>query len=76
VIPMDIEHVIFRRPWIYDLDVIIFYRWNSCSFSFKGRKPNLLDYHQHLVIRTRKKGEYKQKRKTMSPNEFVDDVKE
>jgi len=23
-IPMDIEHVIFRRPWIYDLDVIIF----------------------------------------------------
>ena len=26
VIPMDIEHVIFRRPWIYDLDVIIFYR--------------------------------------------------
>jgi len=42
----------------------------------KVEKPNLMDYHQHLVIRTKKKkGEYKRKRKTMSANEFVDDIK-
>jgi len=42
VIPMDVGHVILGRPWLYDLDVIIFERSNSCSFTFQGKKIQLI----------------------------------
>jgi len=38
VIPMDIGHVILGRPWLYDLDVTIFGRSNSYSFTFQDKK--------------------------------------
>lgn len=38
VIPMEVGHVILGRPWIYNLDIIIYDWSNSCSFTFKGRK--------------------------------------
>jgi hypothetical protein len=41
VIPMDVGHVILGRPWLYDLDVTIYGRTNSCSFTFKGKKIKL-----------------------------------
>jgi hypothetical protein len=42
VIPMDVGHVILGRPWLYDLDVTIFGRSNSCSFTFQGKKIQLI----------------------------------
>uniref|UniRef100_A0A2N9IMT1 Reverse transcriptase zinc-binding domain-containing protein n=1 Tax=Fagus sylvatica TaxID=28930 RepID=A0A2N9IMT1_FAGSY len=41
VIPMDVGHIILGRPWLYDLDVTIYGRTNSCSFTFKGKKIKL-----------------------------------
>jgi hypothetical protein len=38
VIPMDVGHIIFDRPLLFDLDVMIYDRSNSCSFNFKGKK--------------------------------------
>ena len=38
VIPMDVGHIILGRPWIYDLDVTLHGRSNSCSFVFEGKK--------------------------------------
>jgi len=39
---MDIGHVILDRSWLYDLDVTIFERSNSCSFTFQGKKIQLI----------------------------------
>jgi hypothetical protein len=41
VIPMDVGHVILGQPWLFDLDVTIHGRSNSCSFVFKGKKIHL-----------------------------------
>ncbi|XP_035551749.1 uncharacterized protein LOC118349905 [Juglans regia] len=41
VIPMDVGHVILGRPWLFDLDVTIHGRSNSCSFVFNGKKIHL-----------------------------------
>nr|XP_023920438.1 uncharacterized protein LOC112031968 [Quercus suber] len=38
VIPMDVGHIILGRPWLYDLDVALHGRSNSCSFMFEGKK--------------------------------------
>ena len=38
---MDVGHVILSRPWLYDLDVMIYGRTNFCSFTFKGKKIKL-----------------------------------
>ena len=38
VIPMDVRHIILSRPWLYDLDVTLHKRSNSCSFMFEGKK--------------------------------------
>ncbi|XP_035540116.1 uncharacterized protein LOC108983558 [Juglans regia] len=41
VIPMDVGHIILGRPWLFDLDVTIHGRSNSCSFVFNGKKIHL-----------------------------------
>ncbi|KAG6732889.1 hypothetical protein I3842_01G199200 [Carya illinoinensis] len=41
VIPMDVSHVILSRPWLFDLDVTIHGRSNSCSFVFNEKKIHL-----------------------------------
>ena len=38
VIPMDVEHIILGRPWLYVLDVTLHGRSNSYSFMFEGKK--------------------------------------
>ena len=38
VILMDVGHIIFGRPWLYDLDVTLHRRSNSYSFIFEGKK--------------------------------------
>ena len=35
---MDVGHIILGRPWLYDLDVTLHGRSNSCSFMFEGKK--------------------------------------
>ena len=41
IIPMDVGHIILGRPWLYDLDVTLHGRSNSCSFMFEGKKLEL-----------------------------------
>ena len=55
VISMDVGYIILSRLWIYKLDFTIFSQSNLCSFTFKGRKSNLLIYLQGIMIRTRKR---------------------
>ena len=38
IIPMGVGHIILGRPWLYDLDVTLHGRSNSCSFMFEGMK--------------------------------------
>ena len=38
VISMDVDSIILGRPWLYDLDVILYRRSNSCTFVYKGQK--------------------------------------
>jgi len=42
VIPMDVGYVILGSPWLYDLEAIIFGRSNSFSFTFQGKKIQLI----------------------------------
>jgi len=56
VISKDIEHVILERQWIYDLDVIISGRSNSCFFAFKGRKIKLIGLPPRPSNNNKKKG--------------------
>ena len=41
VVPMDVGHIILGRPWLFDLDVTIYGRSNSCSFLFENKRIKL-----------------------------------
>ncbi|XP_004301556.1 PREDICTED: uncharacterized protein LOC101305082 [Fragaria vesca subsp. vesca] len=41
VVPMDVGHILLGRPWLYDLDVTISGRSNSCSFIHEGKHIKL-----------------------------------
>ncbi|KAF8410101.1 hypothetical protein HHK36_002623 [Tetracentron sinense] len=41
VVPTDVGHIILGRPWLFDKDVIIFGRSNTCSFIYEGRRIKL-----------------------------------
>ena len=41
VVTMDVSHIILGRPWLYDQDVTIYGRSNSCSFVHEGKKVKL-----------------------------------
>jgi hypothetical protein len=62
VIPMDEGHVILGRPWLYDLDVIIFGRSNSCSFTFQGKKIQLIGLPPKSNDNSQKKNKMKEGR--------------
>ena len=38
VISMDVGSIILGRPWLYDRDVTLYGKSNSCTFYFEGRK--------------------------------------
>jgi hypothetical protein len=61
VIPIDVRHVIFGRPWLYDLDVTIYGRTNLCSFTFKGKKFKLNPLQPRHIIERKKREESKGK---------------
>jgi hypothetical protein len=52
---MDVEHIILGRPWLYDLDVTLHGRSNSCSFVFEGKKIKLTPLQPKLVEMSKKK---------------------
>lgn len=39
---MGVGFVILGRPWLYDLDVMLYGRSNTCVFEFKGKKIKLV----------------------------------
>jgi hypothetical protein len=61
VIPMDVGHVILGRLWLYDLDVTIYGRTNSCSFTFKGKKIKLNPLQPRHITEGKKHEESKRK---------------
>jgi hypothetical protein len=61
VIPMDVGHIILGRPWLYDLDVTIYGRTNSCSFIFKGKKIKLNPLQLRHITEGKKREESKRK---------------
>jgi len=76
-ISMDVGHVILGRPCIYDLDITISGRSNSCSFTFKGKKIKLIGLPPKPSNKNKKKENVKDQRlKIMSPNEFEKKVKD
>lgn len=42
VVTMDVGHIILGRPWLYDLDVTLYDRSNTCAFEFQGKKIKLV----------------------------------
>ena len=38
VLPMEVGSIILGRPWLFDNDVTIYGRTNSCSFTHQGKK--------------------------------------
>jgi len=38
ILSVDVSHIIFGRPWLFDLDVIIYGRTNQCSFVHNDKK--------------------------------------
>uniref|UniRef100_A0A2N9EYR8 Reverse transcriptase domain-containing protein n=1 Tax=Fagus sylvatica TaxID=28930 RepID=A0A2N9EYR8_FAGSY len=61
VILMDVGHTILGRPWLYDLDVTIYGRTNSCSFTFKGKKIKLNPLQPRHITEGKKREESKGK---------------
>uniref|UniRef100_A0A2N9FGZ1 RNA-directed DNA polymerase n=1 Tax=Fagus sylvatica TaxID=28930 RepID=A0A2N9FGZ1_FAGSY len=60
VLPMDVGHIILGRPWLYDLDVTLHGRSNSCSFVFEGKKIKLTSLQPKPI-------EVNKKREVMAP---------
>uniref|UniRef100_A0A2N9H5T6 Reverse transcriptase n=1 Tax=Fagus sylvatica TaxID=28930 RepID=A0A2N9H5T6_FAGSY len=60
VLPMDVGHIILGRPWLYDLDVTLHGRSNSCSFVFEGKKIKLTPLQPKPI-------EVNKKREVMAP---------
>ena len=58
---MDIGHIILGKPWLYNLDVTICGRSNSCSFSFQGKKIELIGLPPKSNDNNLKKHKVKQK---------------
>ena len=38
VLPLGVSNIILGRPWLYDHDVTLFGRSNSCSFNYQGKR--------------------------------------
>jgi len=75
VIPMDVGHVILGRPWLYDLDVTIFGQSNSCSFTFQGKKIQLIGLPPRSNDNSQKKNKVKDEGlNIISPREFDKEI--
>jgi hypothetical protein len=74
---MDVGHVILGRPWLYDLDLTIFGRSNSCSFTFQGKKIQLIGLPPRSNDDSQKKNKVKEGWLNItSPREFDKEIYE
>ena len=37
---MNVDHVILGRPWLFDLDVTLWRRSNTCTFTMRDKRLN------------------------------------
>jgi len=42
VISIDAGHVILGRPWLFDIDVILWEKFNTCTFNQEGQRIKLI----------------------------------
>ncbi|CAI9757986.1 unnamed protein product [Fraxinus pennsylvanica] len=71
VIPMDVGHIILGRPWLFDLDVTIYGRSNSCSFIFNGKKIHINPFPpRHVGLHETKKSAERKELHIINPTEF------
>ncbi|XP_038970638.1 uncharacterized protein LOC113461045 [Phoenix dactylifera] len=70
VIPMDVGHIILGRPWLYDLDVTIYGKSNSCSFVHQGKKIRLNPLPPRPSIAGKKDVKVEKRLHIISPKEF------
>lgn len=42
VVPKDVGHIILGQPWLFDINVTLYGRTNTCVFEFKGKKIKLI----------------------------------
>jgi len=68
---MDDGHIIFGRPWLFDLDVIIYGRTNHCSFVHNGKKVKLMLNQVKPLISEKKVDKGKGKVETLAPERKV-----
>jgi len=63
---MDVGHIILGRSWLYDRDVTIYGRPNSCSFVHEGKKIKLAPLRPTQPIPETKQTETYSSKKTLT----------
>ena len=72
---MDVVHIILGRPLLYDLDVTLYGRSNSCSFMYNGQRIKLNLVKTKFVSASKAREEpKKQSINLISPKELERDV--
>jgi len=51
---MDVDHIILRRPWLFDLDVTIYRQTNHFSFIHNDKRVKLMPNQPKLPIAEKK----------------------
>ena len=65
VIFMDASHMILRRPWLFDMDVILWGKSNTCTFNHEGQRIKLISKSTKIQTRREKSAETR-KEKSLS----------
>jgi len=52
---MDDAHILLGRPWLYDLDIISFGKFNTHEFKFNGKKVVLKPFKPKSTVGNNKK---------------------
>ncbi|GFZ18574.1 hypothetical protein Acr_27g0003130 [Actinidia rufa] len=75
VVPMDFGHIILGRPWLFDLDVTIYGRSNSCSFLFENKRIKLNPLQPRLASKQKKENPTNNRGLNItSPKEFEREI--
>ena len=62
---MDVGIIILGRPWLFDLDVTIYGRYNSCTFIHEGRKTSINPLEPKEKTSVQKKDKVPEKQKSL-----------
>ena len=69
---MDVGHIILGRPWLYDRDVTIYGRPNSCSFVQEGKKIKLVPLRLSLYLKLNRLKHLAARRLTLISLKLID----